>query len=241
MFRLNKKSNQASKPQQEVFYPFKTVFEKGQLIFGDKKQFTSNGFDFVQKQRNQRKRQNRLNDDEKRVINGDCPFTKAKRSNCDMLDRNELQTYASLEKMIGHYANKCQNQKPLVTLENENVETEPEKEGLLPIFDDYAHKPMAGSSELIFQFEKNFKKVLNKNEFFGPLNAFDIGAYDLGLGSFVSMHDGTDKEQNRGHQANQEGPSSIQRPNQTQDLRTNLFEEGGNDVPQPMDQYMEPA
>uniref|UniRef100_A0A0D3CDB4 CCHC-type domain-containing protein n=1 Tax=Brassica oleracea var. oleracea TaxID=109376 RepID=A0A0D3CDB4_BRAOL len=94
---------------------------------------------------------------------------------------------------IGHYANKCQNQKPLVTLENENVETEPEKEGLLPIFDDYAHKPMA------------------------------------------------DKEQNRGHQANQEGPSSIQRPNQTQDLRTNLFEEGGNDVPQPMDQYMEPA
>ncbi|WZZ78476.1 hypothetical protein YC2023_099048 [Brassica napus] len=24
-------------------------------------------------------------------------------------------------------------------------------------------------------------------------------------------------------------------------LRTNLFEDGGNDVPQPMDQYMEPA
>ncbi|KAF2599630.1 hypothetical protein F2Q68_00009640 [Brassica cretica] len=41
-----------------------------------------------------------LDDDEKRVRNGDRPFTKAKRSNCDMLDRNELQTYASLEKML---------------------------------------------------------------------------------------------------------------------------------------------
>ncbi|KAF2590172.1 hypothetical protein F2Q70_00038687 [Brassica cretica] len=41
-----------------------------------------------------------LDDDEKRVINGDRPFTKAKRSNCDMLDWNELQTYASLEKML---------------------------------------------------------------------------------------------------------------------------------------------
>ncbi|WZZ74596.1 hypothetical protein YC2023_085966 [Brassica napus] len=34
---------------------------------------------------------------------------------------------------IGHYANKCQKQKPLVTLENENLETEPEKEEPLPI------------------------------------------------------------------------------------------------------------
>ncbi|KAF3605744.1 hypothetical protein DY000_02050477 [Brassica cretica] len=41
-----------------------------------------------------------LDDDEKRVINGDRPFTKAKRSNCDMLDQNELLTYASLEKML---------------------------------------------------------------------------------------------------------------------------------------------
>ena len=100
MFGLHKKSNQASKPQQNVFYPFKTVFEKEQLIFGDKKQFASNGFHFVQKQRNQRKRQNMLDDDEKRARNGDRPFTKAKRSNCDVLDRNELQTYASLEKML---------------------------------------------------------------------------------------------------------------------------------------------
>ncbi|KAF2535736.1 hypothetical protein F2Q68_00020718 [Brassica cretica] len=69
MFGFHKKSNQASKPQQD-------------------------------KQRNQRKRQNRLDDDEKRVRNGDRPFTKAKRSNCDMLDQNELQTYASLEKML---------------------------------------------------------------------------------------------------------------------------------------------
>nr|VDD22400.1 unnamed protein product [Brassica oleracea] len=193
MFGLLKKS----KPQQDVYFPFKTVFEKEQLIF-EKKQFASNGFDFVQKQR---KRQN-MCDDEKWVRSGDRPFTKAKRSNRVVLDQNELQTYASLEKMlhktihairqlkrkgntntssalkhqckssylsnsdlktneisfdkskavkptskapstrcfkchrIGHYANKCQKQKPLVTLENENLETKPEKEDPLPI-----HKP----------------------------------------------------------------------------------------------------
>ncbi|KAF3553687.1 hypothetical protein F2Q69_00012282 [Brassica cretica] len=176
------------------------------------------------KQRNERKRQNMFDDDEKRVRNGDRPFTIAKRSNCDMLDQNELQTYASLEKMlhkaifaiqqlkkkrnantssapkyhnlkrgnlssnsnsdlktnvcfkchmIGHYANKCQNQKPLVTLENDKVETEPEKEELsvpLPIFDDFTNEPM----------------------------------------------EGLDKEQICGHQANQEGSSSIQKVDQTQ-------------------------
>ncbi|XP_048612961.1 uncharacterized protein LOC106397376 isoform X2 [Brassica napus] len=182
------------------------------------------------------KRQNMFGDDEKRVRNGDRPFTKAKRSNCDVLDRNKLQTYVSLEKMlhkaifaiqqlkkkgnpntssapkqqckfsslsnsylktnvfsfdkskavkptskahstrcfkchrIGHYANKCQNHKPFVTLENENVETEPENEGLLPIFDDYPHD-----------------------------------------GSFVSIKEGSDEEQNRGHQANQDRFSSIQK------------------------------
>uniref|UniRef100_A0A0D3BUA7 Uncharacterized protein n=1 Tax=Brassica oleracea var. oleracea TaxID=109376 RepID=A0A0D3BUA7_BRAOL len=47
----------------------------------------------------QRKRQNRSND-EKRIRSGDCPFTKAKRSNRDVSDQNELQTYASLEKML---------------------------------------------------------------------------------------------------------------------------------------------
>lgn len=212
----------------------------------------------------QRKRRNSSNDDEKRVRNGDRPFTKAKRSSCDMLDQKELQTYASLEKMlhkaihavrqlkkkgntntspapklqsnlsslsnsdlktnvlssdkskavkptskalstrcfkchrVGHYANKCQKQKSLVTLEK--VETEPEKEDLLPIFDDYKHEPKEGSGG----------------------------------------------EQNRGHQ---EGSSSIQESDQTQgeqcidyyscaytpfpfnvpDLRTNLFEEGEYD------------
>ncbi|WZY99231.1 hypothetical protein YC2023_071560 [Brassica napus] len=91
MFGLLKKS----KPQQDVYFPFKSVFEKEQLIF-DKKQFASNGFDFGQKQK---KRQNRY-DDEKWVRSGDRPFTKAKRSNCDVPDQNELQTYASLEKML---------------------------------------------------------------------------------------------------------------------------------------------
>jgi len=350
MFGLLKKS----KPQQDVYFPFKTVLEKEQMIFGNKKQFASNGFDFVQKQRNQRKRQNKFDDDEKWIRSGDCPFTKAKRSNRDVSDQNELQTYASLEKMlhkaihvvrqlkkkennntssapkqqsnfsslsnsdlktnvlssdkskavkptskahstrcfkchrIGHYANKCQNQKPLVTLENENVETEPGKEEFsapLPIFDDYTHEPMAGlkscehkklfssqsesvpdesclqltvlqpenpsSFELISQFEKDSENVLNKDEFSGLLNPLDIGTYDLGFGSFVSIHEEPDEEKNYGHQTNQERSSSIQKPNQTQgeqcsdydsfaynlfpfnvtDLRTNLFEEGGNDAP----------
>uniref|UniRef100_A0A0D3BAJ1 CCHC-type domain-containing protein n=1 Tax=Brassica oleracea var. oleracea TaxID=109376 RepID=A0A0D3BAJ1_BRAOL len=48
---------------------------------------------------------------------------------------------------IGHYANKCQKQRPLVTLENENVETEPEKEDPLPIFDDFTYEPMEGLDE----------------------------------------------------------------------------------------------
>ena len=267
MFGLLKKS----KPQQDVYFPFKTVFEKEQLIF-DKKQFASNGFDFVQKQR---KRQNRC-DGEKWIRSGDRPFTKAKRSNRDVSDQNELQTYASLENMlhkaihvvrqlkkkgnnntssapkqqsnfsslsnsdlktnvlssdkskavkttskalstrcfkchrVGHYANKCQKQKSLVTLEK--IETEPEKEDVLPIFDDYAHEPKEGSGG----------------------------------------------EQNCGHR---EGSCSIHNPDQTQgeqrsdygsfaynpfpfnvsDLRTNLFEEEGNDVPQTTDHYMEPA
>ncbi|KAF2541270.1 hypothetical protein F2Q68_00031969 [Brassica cretica] len=117
------------------------------------------------------------------------------------------------------------------------------------------------SFELISQFEKDSKNVLNKNEFSGPLNALDIGAYDLGLGSFVSIQEGPNEEQNSGHQANHEKSSSIQKRDQTQgeqcsdydsfaynhfpfnvqDLRTNIFEEGGNDAPQSMDQYMEPA
>ncbi|KAF3502750.1 hypothetical protein F2Q69_00041312 [Brassica cretica] len=155
------------------------------------------------KQKNQKKRQNKFDDDEKWARSGDRPFTKAKRSNCDVFDQNELQTYVSLEKMlhkaihairqlkkkgntntspspkqksvkptskahstrIGHYANKCQKQRPLVTLENENVETEPEKEDPLPIFDDFTYEPM---EEL-------------------------------------------DEEQIRGHQANQEESSSIQK------------------------------
>uniref|UniRef100_A0A0D2ZYF9 CCHC-type domain-containing protein n=1 Tax=Brassica oleracea var. oleracea TaxID=109376 RepID=A0A0D2ZYF9_BRAOL len=148
---------------------------------------------------------NKFDDDAKWIRSGDCPFTKAKRSNRDVSNQNELQTYVSLKKMlhkaihvirqlkkkgntntssapkqqsnssspsnsdlktnvlssdkskavkttskalstrcfkchrVGHYANKCQKQKSLVTLEK--IETEPEKEDLLPIFDDYAHEP----------------------------------------------------------------------------------------------------
>ncbi|KAF3574515.1 hypothetical protein F2Q69_00058144 [Brassica cretica] len=188
-----------------------------------------------------------FDDDEKWVRSGDRPFTKAKGSNCDVFDQNELQTYVSLEKML-HKAihairqlKKKENtntspapkqqsnfsslsnsdlktnvlslikaKRPLVTLENENVQTEPEKEDSLPIFDDFTYEPM----------------------------------------------EGLDEEQICGHQANQEESSSIQNTDRTQgehcadygsfaynpfpfnvsDLRTNLFEEERNDVPRFVDQ-----
>ena len=76
------------------------MLEKEQMIFRNKKHFSSNGFDFVEKQRNQRKRQNRFGDDEKWLRSGDRPFSKAKRSNRIVFDQNELQTYVSLEKML---------------------------------------------------------------------------------------------------------------------------------------------
>uniref|UniRef100_A0A0D3E5J4 CCHC-type domain-containing protein n=1 Tax=Brassica oleracea var. oleracea TaxID=109376 RepID=A0A0D3E5J4_BRAOL len=178
-----------SKPQQYVYFPFKTVLEKEQMIFGNKKQFVSNGFDFVQKQRNQKKRQNMFDDDEKWVRSGDHPFTKAKRSNRVVKAVKPTSKSHSTRcfkcPRISHYANKCQKQRPLVTLENENVETEPEKEDPLPIFDDFTYEPM----------------------------------------------EGLDEEQIHGHQGNQEESSSIQKTDRIQDLRTNLFEEGGNDVP----------
>uniref|UniRef100_A0A0D3BUU5 CCHC-type domain-containing protein n=1 Tax=Brassica oleracea var. oleracea TaxID=109376 RepID=A0A0D3BUU5_BRAOL len=161
-----------------------------------------------------------FDDDEKWVKSGDRPFTKAKRSNRDVFDQNELKAVKPTSKAhsircfkchrISHYANKCQNQRPLVTLENENVETEPEKEDPLLIFDDFTYEPM---EEL-------------------------------------------DEEKIRGHQANQEESSSINKTDRTQSehcadygsfaynpfpfnvsyLRTNLFEEEVNDVPQFVDQ-----
>ncbi|KAF2572373.1 hypothetical protein F2Q70_00004370 [Brassica cretica] len=59
----------------------------------------------IAKTKNQRKRQNRFDDDEKWLRSGDRPFTKAKRSNRDVFDQNELQTYVSLEKMLHLRAN----------------------------------------------------------------------------------------------------------------------------------------
>ncbi|KAF2549073.1 hypothetical protein F2Q70_00020312 [Brassica cretica] len=97
MIGLHGKSNLASTPQQDVFYPLRIAFEKKiQTIFGDKKQFVSNGFDVVYKRR---KKQN-MYDDEKWLRSGDRPFTKTKRSSRDVIDQNEIQTYASLEKML---------------------------------------------------------------------------------------------------------------------------------------------
>ncbi|KAF3520844.1 hypothetical protein DY000_02062081 [Brassica cretica] len=186
-----------------------------------------------------------FDEDEKRVRNGDRPFTKAKRNNCDVLDRNELQTYASLEKILHK---KFFSIQLLKKKGNTNTSSAPKQQYPLPLFDDYTHEPMAGLTscehknlfssqsesildesclqlnilqpenpnnfELISQFKKDSENVLNKDEFCGPLNAFDISAYDLGLGSFVLMQEGPDEEQNHGHQTNQERCSSFQKPDQ---------------------------
>ncbi|KAG5414618.1 hypothetical protein IGI04_002185 [Brassica rapa subsp. trilocularis] len=105
MFGLLKKS----KPQQDIYFPFKT------------------------KQRNQRKRQNMFDDDEKRVRSGDRPFTKAKRSNRDVPDQNELQTYASLEKML-HKAIHVVRQ--LKKKGNNNTSSAPKQQNLTWIMPD---------------------------------------------------------------------------------------------------------
>ncbi|KAF2546418.1 hypothetical protein F2Q70_00021085 [Brassica cretica] len=107
--------------------------------------------------------QKKFDEDEKMVRNGDRPFTKAKRSNCDVLDWNELQTYACLEKML-HKAIFAIQQ--LKKKGNTNTSSAPNQQC---------------SSELIFPLEKDSKKVLNKNEFAGPLNAFEMGAYTVVL------------------------------------------------------------
>ncbi|KAF2555687.1 hypothetical protein F2Q68_00013856 [Brassica cretica] len=84
-------------PTTRHFYPLRIAFEKKiQTIFGDKKQFVSNEFDVVQKRR---KKQN-MYDDEKWLRSGDRRFTKTKRSSRDVIDQNEIQTYASLENML---------------------------------------------------------------------------------------------------------------------------------------------
>uniref|UniRef100_A0A0D3AT32 Uncharacterized protein n=1 Tax=Brassica oleracea var. oleracea TaxID=109376 RepID=A0A0D3AT32_BRAOL len=248
MFGLLKKS----KLQQDVYFPFKTVLEKEQMIFGNKKQFASSGFDFVKnketKGRDKTGSMMMRSGSEVVIVPSPKPreatvmclirmsfrLMSAWRICCirqfmlsDNSKRRETPTLLLHQKnnlILPESSNAIGSVIMLTSaktrnrwlLWSENVETKPDKEGfsdLLPTFDDHAHEPMA---------------VLNKKEFSGPLN--DIGAYDLGLGSFVSIQKGSDEEQNCGHQANQERSSSIQKPDQTQDLRTNLFEEGGNDA-----------
>ncbi|KAF3517415.1 hypothetical protein DY000_02063841 [Brassica cretica] len=127
------------------------------MIFGNKKQIASNGFDFVQKQRNPKKRQKRFDDDEKWLRSGDRPFTKAKRSNRNVFDQNELQTYVSLEKML-HKAIHAIRQ--LKKKGNANTSSAPKQHNIkrvpLPIFDDFTNEPMEGlDKEQIYGHQAN--------------------------------------------------------------------------------------
>uniref|UniRef100_A0A0D3DK65 CCHC-type domain-containing protein n=1 Tax=Brassica oleracea var. oleracea TaxID=109376 RepID=A0A0D3DK65_BRAOL len=74
------------------------------------------------------------------------------------------------------------------------------------------------------------EKIETEREKEDPLPIFDDYAHE--------PKEGSGGEQNCGHK---EGSSSIHKPDRTQDLRTNLFEEEGNDVLQSTDHYMEPA
>ncbi|KAF3583592.1 hypothetical protein F2Q69_00029865 [Brassica cretica] len=124
------------------------------------------------KQRNQRKRQNRFDDDEKWVRSGDRPFTKAKRSNRDVFDQNEPQTYVSLEKMLYKAIHAIRQ---LKKKRNTNTSPAPKQQNL-------------------------------------RTNFFEEGGNDVPLGSAP-------------------GKTNMHGLIMGSNLRTNFFEEGGNDVP----------
>ncbi|KAF3594823.1 hypothetical protein DY000_02020970 [Brassica cretica] len=205
------------------------------MIFGNKKQFASNGFDFVQKQRNQRKRQNRFDDDEKWVRSGDRPFTKAKRSNRDVFDQNDLQTYVSLEKMLHKtihairqlkkkgYTNTShapKQQNNFSSLSNSDLKTNvlssDKSKAVKPT--SKAHSTRCFKCHRIGHYANKCQKQ-TEPEKEDPLPIFDDFTYE--------PMEGLDEEQIRGHQANQEESSSIQK-------QTKL--KGGNDVPWFVDQ-----
>ncbi|CAG7889129.1 unnamed protein product [Brassica rapa] len=219
MFGLLKKS----KPQQDIYFPFKTV--------------------------NQRKRQNMFDDDEKRVRSGDRPFTKAKRSNRDVPDQNELQTYASLEKML-HKAIHVVRQ--LKKKGNNNTSSAPKQQSSSSSLSNSDLKTNVLSSD-----KSKAGKTTSNALSIRCFKCHRVGHYANKCQkhkSLVTLEKGSG-EQNYGHQ---EGSSSIHQPDRTQgeqrsdygsfaynlfpfnvsDLRTNLFEEEGNDVPQSMDHYV---
>uniref|UniRef100_A0A0D2ZTW5 CCHC-type domain-containing protein n=1 Tax=Brassica oleracea var. oleracea TaxID=109376 RepID=A0A0D2ZTW5_BRAOL len=180
MFGLLKKS----KLQQDVYFPFKTVNKetKGRDKTSSMMMRSGSGVVIVPSPKPREATVMCLI----RTSFGLCQLGK----DAMKTTRKTLSTRCFKCHRVGYYANKCQKQKSLVTLEK--IETEPEKEDPLPFFDDYAHEP---------------------------------------------------KEESGGEQtcSHKEGSSSIHKPDRTQDVRTNLFEEEGNDVPQSTDHYMEPA
>ncbi|KAF2594967.1 hypothetical protein F2Q70_00044334 [Brassica cretica] len=128
-----------------------------------------------------------FDEDEKRVRNGDRPFTKAKRRVMCLIGMSfrlmpVWRRYCIRKFLL--FSNSKRRETPTLLLHQNN------------------------------NFEKDSENVLNKDEFCGPLNALDISAYDLGLGSFVLMQEGQDEEQNRGHQTNHKRCSSFQKPDQ---------------------------
>nr|VDD12750.1 unnamed protein product [Brassica oleracea] len=84
---------------------------------------------------------------------------------------------------IGHYANKCQKQRPLVTLENENVETEPEKEDPLSIFDDFTYEPTEGTKKNHLPFKKRTelrrKRMMYPGSWISPLEPTSMEAVKI--------------------------------------------------------------
>ncbi|KAF3557949.1 hypothetical protein F2Q69_00012367 [Brassica cretica] len=207
--------------QDDVYFPFKTVVEKKQLIF-DKRQFASNEFDFVQKQK---KRQNRSND-EKWVRSGNRPFTKAKRSNRVVLDQNELQTYASLEKML-HKAIHAVRQ--LKRKGNTNTSSAPKQQ----CKSSYLSNSYLITNEISFDKSKAVKST-SKAHSTRCFKCHRIGHYANKCQKKKPLM--TLEDENLETEPEKEEPLPIQKPDQTQDLRTYLFEEEGKDVPRFVDQ-----
>uniref|UniRef100_A0A0D3E6V5 CCHC-type domain-containing protein n=1 Tax=Brassica oleracea var. oleracea TaxID=109376 RepID=A0A0D3E6V5_BRAOL len=218
MFGLLKKS----KPQQDVYFPFKTVFEKEQLNF-DKKQFASNGFDFVHKQR---KRQNKC-DDEKWVRSGDRPFTKTKKSNRDVPDQNELQTYASWEKMFDKAIHVVRQLKKKGNTNTSSAAKQQTNSSSLSNSDLKTNVLSSDKSKAV----KTTSKALSTRCF----KCHRVGHYANKCQKQKSLVT-LEKVETEPEKKNPLPIFDDYDMNRMKDLRINLFEEEGNDVPRFVDQ-----
>ena len=178
-------------------------------------------------------------DDEKWLRSGDRPFTKTKRSSRDVIDQNEIQTYASLEKMLHKAIHAFRQLKKKGNTYTSSAPKQQCKSSYLSNSDLKTNKISFDKSKAV----KSTSKVLSTRCF----KCHRVGHYvnkcqkQKPLVTLENVETEPEKEVSL----------SIQKSDQTQtelcvdynpfaynpfpfndsDLRTNLFEEEGNDTP----------